>query len=206
MKPRETPQNLAMPAQYQRETIAKPCDTTAKPPRNHTFCTWCTGYPIDIPKINVAYVRPGLRARQCPTVRQRPTASDSVRQRPTASDSVRQQITCSHATNCPTGSDRVRQGPTVPTADSPTVSDNVRQSDTRVRQFRQFRQPGLKCACASCYVQLAMCILLYASCYVHLVVHLMILVFLLVLSDVLSAIPGGYRKGPQLRPPPRLRH
>jgi hypothetical protein len=84
-------------------------------------------------------VRPGLRARQCPTVRQRPTVSDSVRQRPTASDSVRQQITCSHATNCPTGSDRVRQGPTVPTADSPTVSDNVRQSDTRVRQFGQFR-------------------------------------------------------------------
>ena len=44
------------------------------------------------------------------------------------------------------------------------VSDNVRQSDTRVRQFRQFRQPGLKCACASCYVHLAMCILLCASC------------------------------------------
>ena len=144
VKPRETPQNPAIPAQYyQRETIAKPCDTTAKPPRNHTFCTWCTGYPIDIPKINLAYVRPGLRARQCPTVRQRPTASDSVRQRPTASDSRSRVVMQPIVQQVPTGSDRVRQGPTFPTADSPTVSDNVRQSNSRVRQFRQFRHPGL---------------------------------------------------------------
>ena len=150
----ETSRNPAKPcdasaisARNHRETVRYHRETTAKPYILH-MVYWLP-YRHSEDKSGICEARAQSQTMSdSPTasdsVRQRPTASDSVRQRPTASDSVRQQITCSHATNCPTGSDRVRQGPTVPTADSPTVSDNVRQSDSRVRQFRQFRQPGLK--------------------------------------------------------------
>ena len=76
--------------------------------------------------------------RQSDTVRHCPTLSDSptVRHCPTVSDS-KQPITAHYTP--PT----VRQCPTVRQSDSPTVSDSVRQSDSIVRQFRQFRQSGL---------------------------------------------------------------